>query len=185
MSTIRFIEGLAGGLAGWTLLEYAIHFWLGHLPRGRILTSREHLAHHADILYFTPLRLKIRGAIPVLSLVMLGVAGAWGATTGVGATVGVAIGWTAYETLHKSIHVSGPRSAWSRWASRNHLDHHFRHPRANHGVTTPIWDFVFRTHVKVERVRVPARAVEALPWLARAVDEEPRADFLSDYEIAT
>ena len=55
-----FLVSFVAGLAGWTLLEYAIHSWLGHLPRGRILISSEHLKHHSDILYFTPLRLRIR-----------------------------------------------------------------------------------------------------------------------------
>jgi hypothetical protein len=178
------LAGLAGGLVGWTLLEYAIHFWLGHLPRGRILTSREHLAHHANILYFTPLPLKLRGAIPVLSAVLLGVGAAFGAWAGVGATLGVAAGWTLYEVVHQSIHVNGPRSAWSRWAARHHLDHHFRHPRANHGVTTPLWDLLLGTHEPVHRVRIPARAVGSLPWLERALAASAPPPFLEDYEIA-
>ena len=77
-----FIASFVAGLVGWTLLEYAIHFWLGHLPKGRILISSEHLKHHSDILYFTPVRLKIRGAVPVLAVLLLIVGGACGLPAG-------------------------------------------------------------------------------------------------------
>ncbi len=177
-----FALGFLGGLAGWTLLEYAIHYWLGHLARGRILISAEHLRHHADILYFTPVRLKVLGAIPVLLVVLLGVGGLCGAATGLGCVVAVALGWMVYERLHQSIHVNGPRGPYGRWAARYHLSHHFNRPNRNHGVTTPFWDVVFRTHEPVRRVRVPRRSLATVPWLAAALDAGT-PDFLSDYEV--
>jgi len=180
-----FVASFLAGLAGWTLLEYVIHFWLGHLPKGRILISSEHLKHHGDILYFTPLRLKIQGAVPVLGVLLLIVGGTLGLPAGLGCVGAVALGWSTYEWLHQSIHVNGPRGAYSRWAARHHLYHHFGHPDSNHGVTTPLWDWVFRTYAPVERVRVPKRSLASVPWLASAFDvgAEGRA-FLADYELA-
>jgi len=160
-----FVVSFVAGLASWTLVEYAIHFWLGHLPKGRILISSEHLKHHTDILYFTPLPLKIRGALPVLAVLLLLVGGTCGASAGFGFVAAVALGWAAYERLHRSIHVDGPRSAYSRWAVRHHLSHHFSRPHSNYGVTTPIWDMVFRTHVSVPRLHVPERVRASVPWL--------------------
>lgn len=179
-----FVAGFVAGLAGWTLLEYAIHYWLGHLPKGRILVSSEHLKHHGDILYFTPLPMKIRGAIPVLASLLLVVGGAFGLPAGVGFVAAVALGWTVYEHLHQSIHVKGPRSAYGRWAARHHLHHHFSRPNVNHGVTSPIWDVVFGTYVPVRRVRVPGRFRDSVPWLAADPDPRPgyRA-FLADYDL--
>jgi sterol desaturase/sphingolipid hydroxylase (fatty acid hydroxylase superfamily) len=161
-----FIVSFVAGLASWTLLEYIIHFWLGHLPKGRILISAEHLKHHRDILYFTPLRLKIRGAVPVLAVLLLVVGGLCGLPAGFGFVAAVSLGWTTYEWLHQSIHVNGPRSAYSRWAVRHHLSHHFSRPDCNHGVTTPIWDLVFRTYAPVGHVHVPQRFRASVPWLA-------------------
>jgi hypothetical protein len=92
-----FIASFVAGLAGWTLLEYAIHFWLGHLPRGRILISSEHLKHHSDILYFTPLRLNIRGAVPVLAALLLVFGGVFGLSAGLGFVAAVSLGWVTYE----------------------------------------------------------------------------------------
>ena len=179
-----FVASFVAGLAGWTLLEYAIHAWLGHLPRGRILISSEHLKHHRDILYFTPLRLKIRGAAPVLGVLLLVVGGTRGPSAGLGCVAAMSLGWVTYEWLHQSIHVSGPRGPYSRWAARHHLSHHFNSPRSNHGVTTPIWDLVFRTHASVGRVRVPRRSLASVPWLASASDDGSEVrEFLSDYEL--
>ena len=182
---ISFIASFVAGLAGWTLLEYVIHYWLGHLPKGRILISSEHLKHHGDILYFTPLRLKIRGAVPVLAVILIIVGGTCGLPAGLGFVAAVSLGWTAYEWLHQSIHVNGPRSAYGRWAARHHLSHHFGRPNSNHGVTTPIWDLVFRTYAPVRRVRVPKRFDASVPWLASAFDGRTEfQEFLSDYELA-
>lgn len=179
-----FAIGFVGGLAGWTLLEYAIHYWLGHLSKGRILISSEHLRHHGDILYFTPLPMKVLGALPVLALLFVAVGAVCGLRAGLGCVVAVSLGWAAYEWLHLSIHVHGPRTAYGRWAARHHLSHHFNRPPANHGVTTPIWDVVFRTHAPVGRVRIPKRSLPSVPWLAAAVEENTRGqDFLADYEV--
>ena len=71
--------GFLGGLIGWTFLEYVIHYWLGHLPRGKTMVSSEHIKHHKDILYFSSLALKIRGAVPVLAITFAGVWAAAGA----------------------------------------------------------------------------------------------------------
>ena len=178
-----FVTSFVAGLFGWTLLEYAIHYWLGHLPKGRILISSEHLAHHRDILYFTPLRMKIRGAAPVLAGLFLLVGGTCGLTAGLGFVAAVALGWTAYERLHQAIHVRGPRNAYGRWAARHHLSHHFGLANANHGVTTPLWDVIFGTYVPVRRVQVPKRFHAAVPWLAGARDAGSEAPaFLADYE---
>ena len=179
-----FMAGFVGGLVGWTLLEYAIHFWFGHLPKGRILISSEHLKHHSDILYFTPLGLKIRGAVPVLAVLLFVVGGALGLSAGLGCVAAVSLGWTTYEWLHQSIHVNGPRGPYSRWAARHHLSHHFNRPNSNHGVTTPIWDLVFRTYAPVPRVRVPKRSLASVPWLASAFDASSGTrEFRSDYEL--
>jgi hypothetical protein len=180
-----FFASFAAGIAGWTLLEYAIHYWLGHLPKGRILISSEHLKHHRDILYFTPLRLKVRGAVPVLAVLLVAWGAAFGVAAGLGFVAAVALGWTTYERLHQSIHVHGPRGPYSRWAARHHLSHHVAHPNANHGVTTPLWDLVFRTYVPVPVVRMPTRLRASVPWLAGTRDAggEPRA-FLADYECS-
>ncbi len=178
--------GVVSGLFGWTLLEYIIHYPLGHLPKGKTLVSSEHLKHHKDILYFSPRPLKIRGAVPVLAIVGLVAGYLAGVPFAVGFLLSVAAGWVTYEVLHQSIHVNGPRNWYSRWASKHHLYHHFMKPNRNHGVTTPLWDIIFGTHERVARVSIRERDIAAVPWLAEALamgDDAP--EFVRDYEKRT
>jgi len=175
--------GFVAGILSWTLVEYAIHYWLGHLPKGRILISSEHLKHHRDILYFTPLPMKIRGAVPVLAA--LGAAATWltGWQIAVGYVAAVALGWTVYEVLHQSIHVKGPSTGYARWAARHHLHHHLVAPRTNHGVTTPIWDWIFRTYQRPVAIPVRRRDLRQIPWLREAAATAQPPDYLVDYEL--
>ena len=178
------VLGFVAGLAAWTFLEYVIHFWLGHLPKGKILISSEHLKHHADILYFTPLRLKVRGAVPVLSALLIIASALFGLAVGLGFVSAVAAGWTTYEWLHQSIHVNGPTNWYSRWAAQHHLYHHFARPNRNYGVTTPIWDIILRTYERAPRVRIGRRHLASIPWMAAGLEAGPaRPAFMADYEL--
>lgn len=183
---LETVIGFAGGLAGWTLLEYIIHNVLGHWPKGKTFVSSEHIRHHKDILYFSPLRLKIRGAVPVLGLAGLLLWLPFGLPVAVGGVAALALGWTTYETLHKSIHVNGPRTAYGRWAAKNHLYHHFMRPNRNHGVTSPVWDILFRTHDRLADVQVQVREKDLtkIPWLRDAFAKPENAPaYLEDYTL--
>jgi sterol desaturase/sphingolipid hydroxylase (fatty acid hydroxylase superfamily) len=177
------LTGLVAGALAWTLLEFIIHYPLGHWPKGRILISREHLKHHSDTQYFTPLATKLRGIVPVLALPGLALWHTVGAVFAVSFVVSLTIGWVTYEWLHQSIHVNGPRSAYGRWAARHHLYHHFMRPNANHGVTTPIWDFILRTHQPAVQIRIREKDLADLPWLAKALESENPPAFVADYVI--
>ena len=62
----------------------------------------------------------------------------------------------------------------------HHFHHHFGHPMSNHGVTHPLFDIVFRTLERPDKVRVPRRL--AMVWLT---DEqgEVRPEYRDDYEL--
>lgn len=175
--------GIAAGLAAWTFLEYLIHNFLGHLPKGKTFVSREHLQHHKDITYFSPLPKKLRGAVPVLVILGGGLTWLVGIPFGLGFLGSIVAGWTTYEWLHQSIHVNGPRSRYGRWAARHHLSHHFMRPNVNHGVTTPLWDILLGTYEDYKVVRVRKQDVDALPWLKRALEHSSGEAFVADYEV--
>ena len=160
------LAGLVAGAGTWTFLEYVIHAWLGHLPRGKTHVSAEHLAHHRDILYFVPLATKLAGAVPVLSIATGLAYAAMDLTFALSFLLALTAGWWSYEWLHQEIHVRAPKGRYALWATRHHLAHHFTHPAKNHGVTTPLWDFVFGTYVRVDKVRVPPAQRARIPWLA-------------------
>jgi sterol desaturase/sphingolipid hydroxylase (fatty acid hydroxylase superfamily) len=160
---IVYVVACAGGMAGWTFLEYVIHRWLGHDPRYRGNPfGVEHVRHHAEGNYFAPTPKKV--AVAVIVAVLLG-APAWllGGSIGVAAVAGLITMYAAYEVLHRREHTHPGIGAYGRWARAHHFHHHFVDPRANHGVTTPLWDLVFRTYRRPAVIPVPAKL--CMRWL--------------------
>lgn len=167
---------IALGALTWTALEYGFHRVGGHVLGARTLFGRSHLRHHRERLWFASAGDKARLATAVsLALLVLTVplVGAW---LGAVFTATVVSSYLGYEAFHRSLHVSAPRTAFGRWARRHHLHHHHRDPNRNHGVTSALWDVVFRTHTPAPKVRIPR--AKAPPWLK--ADPERWAD---EYEL--
>ena len=174
------VVGFVSGLVLWTLLEYVLHRFAGHSNRLGKNVRKEHFAHHAKPDYFTSFPRKLVLAVPVLGgLALLSVP--FVGWIGAALVGGVAVGWTFYEKLHRATHVRGPQNAYGAWARRHHLHHHFQSPKANHGVTSPIWDWVFGTLERPVQVTVPRRHVRCFAWLHDG--DEVSADYAEQYRL--
>jgi sterol desaturase/sphingolipid hydroxylase (fatty acid hydroxylase superfamily) len=103
-----------------------------------------------------------------------------GPRAGIVLALGWAVGYFAYEYQHASAHLRAPRNRYEAFVRRHHFHHHFGAPMANHGVSVAVWDKVFGTFQRPERVRVPRRL--ALPWM---LDDrgELRPGFTDDYQL--
>jgi sterol desaturase/sphingolipid hydroxylase (fatty acid hydroxylase superfamily) len=178
---IVIVSFVVAGAAAWSLAEYALHNWVGHLGRGRNEFSREHLAHHANGNYFTATARKARTAAVALSAVALLCSLALGPARGLAFAAGFLACYVAYEVLHRRAHTHAPIGAYGRWLRKHHFHHHFRNPKANHGVTSPIWDLVFGTYERPGTVRVPRR--QAMTWLVDGAGQV-HARYAGDYELA-
>lgn len=185
MSAVHVLAALALlalGAALWTLGEYVMHRFGMHALRGRGLASREHLRHHAErdsILeswYFAWAGVLAAG----YGLGSLGAAAV--GPVGAGLGVGWVAGYGFYDWIHWRAHRRPVAHPYERWVRRHHFHHHFGHPTANHGVTSPVWDMVFSTYERVDGpLRVPRRL--AMVWLIDD-DGEVRAPYRGDYELA-
>lgn len=179
---IPFILAFAAGLFTWTFLEYAMHNWLGHLSKGRNEFSRQHLSHHANTDTFAPPSSKAAMATPIL--VLLGVLASLPLGWGLGTTyaLGVTTLYVFYEVLHRRTHTHAPWEPYGRWARKHHLHHHFCSPKANHGVTSPLWDVVFGTYERPSVVPIPPKQEKGVLWL---LDErsELAATYSADYRL--
>jgi sterol desaturase/sphingolipid hydroxylase (fatty acid hydroxylase superfamily) len=168
------------GACAWTLAEYALHRVVFHELSSAALGAREHRQHHAQPDYFAPAWQKALAALAVTALLLPGLWLAAGPALAAAFTAGFIAMYLAYEVLHRRCHTHPPRGRYGRWRRRNHFAHHFADPRRAHGVTTPLWDHVFGTALRVERVRVPRRL--AMRWLLDA-EGRVRAPFAADYEL--
>jgi len=169
------------GVISWTLAEYLIHGKLGHRRDKKNAFTVEHIRHHRDTNYFASTYKKILAAVSVLTILtlVLGLIFTW--LIGFTFSLGFSAMYLAYEIIHRRAHTHAPIGFYGRWVRKHHFHHHFKNPKVNHGVTSPIWDYVFGTLEMPEVVMVPRKL--ALPWL---VDDETREilpRYTADYQL--
>jgi sterol desaturase/sphingolipid hydroxylase (fatty acid hydroxylase superfamily) len=123
--------------------RYAFHF----VPRTRAGVALAYLSHGVHHAYpRDPDRLVMPLIVSAPIAVMLLLAGR--AIGGAGAYPflgGFALGYFAYDLIHYSIHRYDTKSGVLNWLRRYHFQHHFAATDRQFGVSTPIWDYVFRT----------------------------------------
>jgi len=152
------------GVLTWSWLEYVIHRFLGHEAKLRPNPfATEHVRHHSEGDYFAPTWKKVGAASLVTALLAWPVTQVAGLQPGLAYLGGLMGFYAVYEVLHRREHTHAGVSWYGRWARRHHFAHHYADARFNHGVTTPLWDVVFRTYKPVDTIRVPPRFV--MPWL--------------------
>lgn len=139
-----------GGFLLWTLAEYFTHRFLFH-PWGLKRTIRlvprlliTHGRHHR-----TPEEMEV-GLLPVYRGVPILVALGAIFYLFVGKYAflllsGFTVGYIGYMVLHYAIHRGPPSASWLQPLWKHHLLHHTRYPNRCFGVTTTLWDRLFRT----------------------------------------
>lgn len=170
---------LVVGALGWTITEYWLHRGWGHRGDAKNPFSVEHLAHHADVSYFAPTYKKVIVTAVVGTVMGSGLFLLFG-QPGLAGALGFMAMYVTYEVIHRRLHTHAGRGRYGRWARRHHLYHHYRRPKLNHGVTSPIWDFVFGTLEVPDIVKVPRR--NALAWMLDA-EGELIPELADDFEL--
>jgi sterol desaturase/sphingolipid hydroxylase (fatty acid hydroxylase superfamily) len=176
------IIAAALGIVTWTLLEYVIHRWMGHDRRfKRTPFGIEHIRHHIEGNYFSP-NWKKAIAAAIFAVVLIGPAIlVAGPAVGGAYLVGLISFYGVYEWLHRREHTHAGIGPYGRFVRRHHFHHHFVDGRTNHGVTTPIWDFVFGTYERPTLIRVPAKLCMA--WLLDPSTGTVRAEHAQTYQL--
>lgn len=174
------LAALAGVLS-WSFLEYVIHRWLGHRFKKNPFGA-EHVRHHIEGNYFAPTWKKAIVTVLATAVVGAPAVSLLGPARGAAYVAGFVGFYLCYEVLHRLEHVHGGFGPYGRWARRHHFTHHFVDARFNHGVTSPLWDFVFGTYKKPGRITVPAKL--QMQWLVDPSTREVRADWADTFVLA-
>jgi sterol desaturase/sphingolipid hydroxylase (fatty acid hydroxylase superfamily) len=58
---------------------------------------------------------------------------------------GFLIGYLIYDLTHYATHHWPMRSGYAKYIKRYHMQHHYKTPDARYGVSSPLWDYVFKT----------------------------------------
>lgn len=139
------------GLFFFTLIEYLMHRFLYHMPakteRRKKIAYTMHGVHHDYP------KDKSRLAMPpVLSLILATVLFIVYRTLlgnyAFGFLSGFLMGYTAYLSVHYSIHRFKMPKNFLKILWEHHLIHHYQEPDRAFGVSSPLWDIVFRTMPK-------------------------------------
>jgi len=155
------------GILGWTLLEYLLHRFLFHFePAEHKEWQRDtsfliHGIHHdypydRDRLVMPPTVTAILAAIvwfPVQAL--------FGPHLHRPFFAGLVAGYVIYDLTHYYLHHAVPRTAFGKWLRKYHLVHHFQTPDVRYGITSPLWDFVFRTYPRDRYQGIPESELES------------------------
>jgi len=138
------------GMLLWTLLEYLLHRWLFHYtPKSDTMKAFFFLTHgyHHEF-PDDPMRLV---APPLMywglasffaALFFLAFGKVWWGPM----YAGMMGGYLFYDSVHFYVHHARPTSGIGKFLRSYHLLHHFDDHDTRYGISTPLWDFVFRTY---------------------------------------
>jgi sterol desaturase/sphingolipid hydroxylase (fatty acid hydroxylase superfamily) len=131
------------GLVAWTLLEYVLHRFVLH---GMQPFQAWHAEHHRRprALIGTPTILSTALIAALVFLPVLVLSDLWRAFA---LTFGLLTGYMVYAIVHHATHHWRADTAWLRRIKRHHALHHSPVAAvARYGVTSALWDVVFRTN---------------------------------------
>lgn len=137
------------GVGIWTLTEYWLHRLVFHWEPDNAFGRRMHFIIHG-IHHDHPndrMRLVMPPAvsIPLAVLFFFGFALLFGRPEVYPIFAGFLGGYLAYDYTHYYVHHFVPKSNLGRRLREQHMRHHFQDHRFGFGVSSPIWDAVFRT----------------------------------------
>jgi len=136
------------GILLWTLIEYLIHRYIFHYePKtrwGKQLHFVIHGVHHdypndARRLVMPPVI-----SIP-LAFLFFGLFFLIFGSLAPAVFAGLAFGYVCYDMLHYATHHLAMKSGVWLWLKQYHLRHHFKDDHVGYGISSPLWDYVFRT----------------------------------------
>jgi sterol desaturase/sphingolipid hydroxylase (fatty acid hydroxylase superfamily) len=148
-SLLQSLVIVAAGALSWTLLEYLAHRFFFHLDRwlpwARPLTFLFHGCHHVDPQDATRNVMPLLTTIPLFAAILALLLLTFDRALALSLVGSAGLMYVAYDVTHYGCHQWQPRGRIGRYLKARHLFHHFRDDRANFGVSSPLWDWVFGT----------------------------------------
>jgi len=153
----EYFNGLQGiglfiaGLMGFTLIEYIMHRFVFHLepktPKQEKFAYTVHGVHHD----YPKDKDRLAMPIPMSLLLSTGFFFLYKAIMGTFVFAflpGFLIGYASYLGVHYMVHAFQPPKNFFKVLWVHHGIHHYKDPGNAFGVSSPFWDFIFRTMPK-------------------------------------
>ncbi|MFQ5637682.1 MAG: sterol desaturase family protein [bacterium] len=133
----------------WTLTEYFGHRYAFHLePKSDVGQYMHHLIHgvHHDYPNDSKrLVMPIVVSIPLAFLFFGLFHFLLGATYVMAFFPGFVFGYVCYDMIHYATHHFPMKSGVGLWLKHHHIRHHYQDETNGFGVSSPLWDYVFKT----------------------------------------
>ncbi len=132
----------------FTWVEYNVHRYLFHIPTPTVMKRKFqytiHGVHHRfpkdkDRLAMPPL-LSITIATVMLALLKLTIG-----NFAFAFMAGFLTGYSAYLFVHYIVHACPQPKGFFKLLWRNHAIHHYKNGDVAFGVSSPLWDYIYRT----------------------------------------
>jgi 4-hydroxysphinganine ceramide fatty acyl 2-hydroxylase len=147
--TILIVTGLfLLGILLWTLFEYLIHRYVFHYePKSRWGKRLHYIIHGVHHDYPNDARrLVMPPSISVpLAFLFYGLFLLFFGSLTPAVFAGLVFGYVCYDMLHYATHHFAIKNRVLLWLKQYHLRHHFKDDHVGFGISSPLWDYVFRT----------------------------------------
>ena len=148
LGTSQYLILIVSGILSWTLFEYLMHRYFYHmLPTNKLkgwIQYNMHGLHHEYP------KDKSRLAMPPVMIILIAflflflfkiIMGDYAYAF----TPGFLFGYAGYLCVHYIVHAFQPSKNAFKVLWSNHAIHHYKDPEVAFGVSSPLWDHVFRT----------------------------------------
>jgi len=144
----------AGGVFCWTFIEYFIHRFMMHGKEKKEYHRSLHFHHHVTGTIFTSHVKRILYSLGAIILTGLSIF----FSSYLFLIAGIATGLSLYSYMHVLLHKSWA-SKWIGGLQKFHMQHHFGQTEKCFGVTNTLWDRIFNTAGKSDKV-AGAKSIE-------------------------
>jgi len=152
---LTIVALMAAGLFIWTLSEYWLHrkvfHWDPDHPIGHRLHFIIHGVHHDHPNDKMRLVMPPGASIPLALLFFAIFWLVFGLPTAYPLFAGFLVGYLIYDYMHYYLHHAVPTTKLGKRLRAQHMRHHFQDHRFGYGVSSPLWDAVFRTLPRTRR----------------------------------
>jgi len=138
------------GLFIWSITEYLLHRFVFHWELKSELGARIHFifhgVHHDYPSDSRRLVMPPSVSIPLATLFYFLFSFLIGNIFVLPFFAGFLTGYLFYDITHYAVHHFNMHSKFWLAIKNHHIKHHYQDPDKGYGVSSPIWDYIFRTH---------------------------------------
>lgn len=155
LSLLAKLGLLMSGLLLFSLTEYLVHRYVYHFKKIGPFRNRAYDLH--DFHHHHPKdKKRLAMPIPVAILIALFLLAVFRIAAGHFGQLlfsGFMLGYAGYLLLHYLIHILGPVNRVMKYLWIHHSVHHFKDDHRAYGVSSPLWDWIFRSMPTNEQTR--------------------------------